>query len=395
MKNLINKINIFLFTVIVFFLTRQFPLNKYSYIMNISLIILVIFNIFSNFKNKSWKNNDLILLSLFLFLVFHFIYTFIFTDNLFLNQLRFFFIIFSLIFSFKINFLPYQAIKIFLFFILLQAITIIFLEFYLFLVADKSTVSVFRSLVNENEWGDIYSNGYFLHVQIKGNALLPFAFMLVSHKKYHNNFKNVFKLILITSIIFSGNFAFLIAILIFSIIDFFTSIPNQNILYKKVKYFFILFIILIIPLIKFISYKINTKFDSESIYERQDQTRILLNDLSTNPFNFFLGSGLGNTINYSSSSRDYRNSIFYEIQPLYFLNQMGFIFFSLYLILHVFYSRYILKDKTLFLIYFCYLIYSSTNPYIFDTNQFIVIIILITFQNFINKNELSRTNIKL
>ena len=131
--------------------------------------------------------------------------------------------------------------------------------------------------------------------------------------------------------------------------------------------------------------KIESKMEGNSISERYEQATLLINSLSKNELTFFFGNGLGYSLDIVTQTRDYRGAIYFEIQPLYFLSQMGVIFFAIFLLFSFFLAFINYRNKQLFLIFCCYWFYASINPYILDTNNFIVIIIL----NILNHKEIN------
>ena len=96
---------------------------------------------------------------------------------------------------------------------------------------------------------------------------------------------------------------------------------------------------------------------------------------------FLLGKGLGNNVKIKTFFRDYTDNTYFELQVIYFFNQLGLvnslIFFCFLLYLSI--NKIFYKD--LLFIYFCYIIYAVTNPYILDTTQIVVILILISISN--------------
>jgi hypothetical protein len=105
-----------------------------------------------------------------------------------------------------------------------------------------------------------------------------------------------------------------------------------------------------------------------------------MDDLSENNTYLLLGRGIGHTIEKITPSRDYRGNIYFELQTFYVLNQLGLFGFIMFLFYNV-YMSIRLYSKWLILIYVSYIIYAFTNPYIFDTNHIVVILLLNTLQN--------------
>ena len=377
-----KSILIFLFIVILFILTRQVPFSNLSPIMNISLIVLVIFSLLFANGNKLNYKIQYITLYLLSVLVLHTFYSFLFSNSSIYNLFRFFTILFSLILAFHINNLPRKFLNIFFTLYAIQSFIVILSELIMLFIVDDFLAGQIRTFVIEKGWGDVYSNGQFFHIQIKGNALLPFAFMLLFIEQVKIKFKGPLKLLFLSATIFSGNFAFLIALTIFLIINIFINLKNNNDLYRKLVLFSMIIVFLSPFLYRYVINKIDLKNEGNSILERTEQTKYLLQNLTQNPSTFLLGTGLGSTLNIISPTRDYRGATYFEIQPLYFLSQMGIIFFGMFVFYNFLVAYLNFKNKKLLLIFFIYWIYASINPYIFDTNHFIVIIILNTIQNY-------------
>jgi len=87
-----------------------------------------------------------------------------------------------------------------------------------------------------------------------------------------------------------------------------------------------------------------------------------------------------NTINKITKYRDYTKSTYYELQIIYLLNQLGILIFILFLLTNIFISIYTIKKRILLYTYICYILYSLFNPYFLDTNNIIVIIILLSIK---------------
>jgi hypothetical protein len=127
-------------------------------------------------------------------------------------------------------------------------------------------------------------------------------------------------------------------------------------------------------------------YKDNSLGTISDQANVLLADLEKT--SVILGSVLGNTINITTAYRDYSNQIYYEIQAVYLFNQLGILNFAVFIFLHILFAINFISQKKLLLIYFFYVVYAVTNPYIFDTNHVIVIMILVTLNRLKNENRL-------
>ena len=389
------KINLlsFFYLLIIILLTRQVPLQEYSVIMNISTSILVILYLYFSIDYLKLNLENKFIIIFFFLLLFHFFYSIFFTKAEFLNSLRFLLIISTIILAYKIKIQSIIITKYFLFFIIIQAIFIIILELLLIIFNDITFYNFIRQTATSNGWGDIYTlNNIYYNIQVKGNALLPVAFMIT----FLNNLKikRIFliRYIILIAVFFSGNFAYLIAITIYLVIMNIYRITTFRHLYKWFVYSLLLITLLAYPIYSYIENKISEKKE-DSIHERYQQADLLLYELQKTPLTFLLGLGQGATLEKTTSTRDYRGLTYFELQPIYFLYQLGIVFFLLFIFLYFFLSFIYFKNKIILSIYLCYIIYSSTNPYIFDTNNFIVIILLNSLQ--LNYTKLNKSQTTL
>jgi hypothetical protein len=113
-----------------------------------------------------------------------------------------------------------------------------------------------------------------------------------------------------------------------------------------------------------------------SLSTRWDQSAVLMDNLTEGVVYTIFGRGLGNTVDVVTPARDYRGDYYFELQTLYILNQIGIFGFLIFIIynLRIIFVNY--KKSYLVFLYFCYIIYSVTNPYIFDSVNVAVIFIL-------------------
>jgi hypothetical protein len=378
-----------IFFVIVFFLTRQVPFNNYSIFMNVGVMLLTIIsfvgiNAESDVKVSPFTRNFTYLMILILGM--HLIYSVAMTDNEKGNVFRFFTIIITLILCYHIKSIPSSYIKVFFGLMIFQAILLIIFECYFLLFLNPVQAQALRFFSLESGWGDIYSTGLFYKIQVKGNALLPVTYMLTFVKAYPLKKQRLYQIILLGGIVIAGNFAFLISICVFHLIYYFSTVRNNKQLYQRIFYLVILLAIAIIPAFNFVQKTLETKKD-ESLFLRQEQIKYLSEDLLSTPFTAIIGNGLGKTLEIVTPVRDYRGSVYFEIQPLYFLDQLGILFFTLFMAYN-FYMAFINYTRSpLLLIYFSYWCYAISNPYILDTNQFVLVLILNGFQKIINEKE--------
>jgi O-antigen polymerase len=370
----------FLFAGVIFFLTRQVPLNAYSTLGNVFLIGLLLVSFF-------WKNRDIDTSSktaikmIFVWSIFLLAYAVLIRENSINLVFRFYIIILCLLLSHWVHLPLIATKKIFFFFILLQCFVLIAIEAIMNIFFSINSYLPVRFLFMEQGWGDVYTyDGFFYRVQIKGNALIPFAFFLTFLKDYTFKYKRILQIILLVSSVIAGNFAFLIAIFIFFVFWYLFNDLHKRKLGNKIIIFSFVFALSISSIIEYTEEILERK-SGYSLGTRSDQVDVLITDTQKYISTFFWGNGLGNNVKVKTFFRDYTDNVYFEIQVMYFFNQLGvintliFISFLLYLaIKKIFY-------KDLLFIYLCYVIYAVTNPYILDTTQIAVILILISISN--------------
>lgn len=364
-----------LFTICSFIITRQVPFMAFSPLMNICVVLIVLLG----FLNHIYAIKDLkkILLLVIIPLGFNVVYSNIIQSNDFGYSMRFFFILVFLAFAYFIK-VEVWAIRAFIIFNVIQSYVLLGIYIFLALIIGFSNYLPIRFFFLEMGWGDVYSYGGILYkIQIKGNALILFTYMIaLEYKLFRFNTFILFSLLL--GIFISGNFAFLVIAAFYSFYKFvdWKRFKNVN------SYLFFVAIIGVVVLIaapyilQYISNTLAIK-EEDSLGTRADQINILLTNWKDSWLSIFMGSGLGNTIEKVTAFRDYRGLIYYELQSLYFFNQLGLIFSFSYFIynLIVIFQNWIYNYKII-IIYILYLIYAFTNPYLLDTNHFLVIIIL-------------------
>ncbi|MFD3408626.1 hypothetical protein SKC37_08150 [Aquirufa sp. HETE-83D] len=385
MNNWLYRLMNLFFFGLVFILTRQIPFSSFSLLMNISLVgVFLSYFCLYKIRVAALSLLDEFLVFFIFILILHLGYSVLLQSNKLEYSVRFFIIILSILLAYYLNKIPIRSLYYFVAIVLLQALFVIFVEIICLFFDNGENVAILQSIVKFYEWGSIYSNGTFYHIQIKGNALLPFTYMVVTIVWVN---KRLLRIIFLISTIFAGNFAFLISIFFFHTLLFLLNLKKNYKSYLKIFVVFLLLIVLSSTIIGFVIEKINSKLD-DSIFERFEQKKYLLDHLTNNPFSILFGNGLGTTLNVQSYTRDYRDSIYFEIQPLYFLDQMGVILFSFFILLNIGFVYRNYKNYSLLVIYVSYILYSFSNPYILDTNHIVVIMVL----NIIQYNYLSKCN---
>ena len=379
---IIKRVDIllFLFAGVVLFLTRQFPLSAYSTLGNIFLIGLLFVSFF--WKNKTIDTSSKKTMKLiFIWSVFLLTYATLIRENSINLVFRFYIIILCLLLSHWVH-LPLIATKrIFFFFILLQCFVLIVIEAIMNLFFSINNYLPFRFFFMEQGWGDVYTyDGFFYRVQIKGNALIPFAFFLTFLKDYTFKYRRTLQIILLISSIIAGNFAYLIGIFIFIIFWYLFNDLRKRKFRNRIIIFSFVFALSIGSIMECTQDVLDRK-SGYSLGTRSDQVDVLIRDVQKDISTFLLGKGLGNNVTIKTSFRDYTDNLYFEIQAMYFFNQLGLINSLIFISFLLFLAIKKIFYKDLLFIYFCYIIYGVTNPYILDTTQTTVILILISISN--------------
>ncbi|EIY3780682.1 O146 family O-antigen polymerase [Escherichia coli] len=373
----------------IFFLFRQYPLLKYSSIMNVSCLLFLIFVTF--FIKRGVFSSGIFLFSL-MFLSVHGLYS-LYSGNDPVLISRFYIILILIIVSYYAAIKSISYINIFIFLAVTQAFVIIGLEAFMFLNFRFSDYSAIRNYFIDNQFGDIYTyNGFFYHIQIKGNALLLFSYMIsfYLYNKTNNKLYLLSSMFLALAVLFCGNLAFYITFLIHAFIFLFLrKARTYNQLLLKVFIFLITFGV-------FISYSgmeylvkaYELKFQGanfSSMGTRFDQFNVLIDDLFENVLTALVGQGLGNIINVQTAVRNYSDYIYYELQAVYFLNQLGVLLFLLFVIINVILTLKFIKPIELRIVYMLYILYALVNPYMLDTNHVVVVFILVSLSSIFSK----------
>lgn len=385
-----NDIQIVLLFLSMLFLTRQFPfaklgrLSSYILVISFTVSIRLMFNNFSKLEKK-YKS----LTIFYVLLITGLLIKSLLNTNISLGySIHTYITCLLLIISF---FYPKdkRIFKMFVFVMLLHALFMIGLELFLIVKNSPEFDSIFRNYILINGFGDIYTrNGIYYRIIIKGNELLPVAYLVMY--KYKSKKANIIKGIFILSILISGNLAYFIAIGLFLILnDLFIDKKYSS---KIIKFFNIknqkkiIAIGTVLLVLGFIGYK-PVKFKVENIIElksqysipaRFDQIGVLIDDMNSGK-DYILGKGLGSTVTAVTRYRDYTGNRYFEMQWMYFFYQMGAIAFGILIILSIILSIKYMRNKLTILIYLTYIIYGITNPYTFNLTHIIVIILLTTY----------------
>lgn len=368
----LQKVSVFCFFLICFILTRQVPFSILSPLSNVATIMLLLIQFP---KDKYYLFFTLILIGLGG-------YSLALGNNI-PTIIRFIIILWSICSAYYIK-LPIKVLKIIMYLSFIQCLIVIGVEFFMIFFSNDYLYRIIRNYIILIGWGDIYTlNGFFYKIQIKGNAILPFIYMLsFYHPIFPHKFNKIYKIIFFISIICSGQFAFIIALSLFHLYTLFKS-PHNTKKFLYILYSFILILsILFIPIYNYVKDTLEMKSEESSAI-RIEQVKLLLSDLNENPFTLCLGKGLGNTIAVQTPFRDYTDNIYFELQIIYILNQIGLLFFIFYILYNIYLTIKKIKYRELIFIYLFYIIYAITNPYILDTHHIVVILVLCSISNYL------------
>lgn len=359
--------------------------------INYECVLSVISHIVTFFIKRGVFSSGIFLFSL-IFLSVHGLYS-LYSGNDPVLISRFYIILILIIVSYYAAIKSISYINIFIFLAVTQAFVIIGLEAFMFLNFRFSDYSAIRNYFIDNQFGDIYTyNGFFYHIQIKGNALLLFSYMIsfYLYNKTNNKLYLLSSMFLALAVLFCGNLAFYITFLIHAFIFLFLrKARTYNQLLLKVFIFLITFGV-------FISYSgmeylvkaYELKFQGanfSSMGTRFDQFNVLIDDLFENVLTALVGQGLGNIINVQTAVRNYSDYIYYELQAVYFLNQLGVLLFLLFVIINVILTLKFIKPIELRIVYMLYILYALVNPYMLDTNHVVVVFILVSLSSIFSK----------
>ncbi len=380
-----------MFFFVVFILTRQVPFKGISSLMNLAL--LGFFGLQAKFILQNTDRNRLFFLLLFVGWGFVMLGYSSVAGNTVGNSMRFLIILILIQAAFFVKPNP-RYIHILIGFLVLQSLFLISMHLVLNLFFNMSSYLFVRLFFQAQGWGDLYTyNGLFYNIQILGNALLPFG-VFVSVVFYSGIKRILLTLVLFVGMLVAGNFAFVLGVLAFVAILFFVTKSFNT---RKFLVFAMLGIfmgaLVAKPAMNYLQNTISKKSE-DSNPTRIDQSVVLWNDLSENPVSLIFGKGLGNTLKVKTKWRDYTDNIYFELQSLYFLNQMGFLNFFIFLISNVLCVVLFFRVTLVKVIYVAYIIYAFFNPYFLDTSHIVVIITLISLNQELERRKLQQIQAK-
>lgn len=357
----------FLFFILFFVVTRQVPFSDYSLIANVAVLFLV-------FGMTSYSRLNIVSLSFVSLWLCILVQYSLFLGNEVSLILHFMLAILLLITSNFVENVPRAILKIFFILISIQSIFLIIMEIVLNIFYTQSSYLVLREYFSDRGWGDLYTyNGYFYRVQVKGNALIPIAFYLtfIKEVKEYIKYIKVHRVLAFIGICIAGNFAFWISTALF--------IVGYSLFFGKNKT--IKSAVIIGTIILMSSYLINYIFEvllrkGDSLGTRGDQYNVLISGLTNDIPSFIFGNGLGSTLSVRTSFRDYTGDIYFELQGVYYIFQLGVLNAIIFFGLMYYFALKKIYYKDLLFVYVVYMSYAISNPYFLDTNHIVLIIVL-------------------
>ena len=367
-----------LILLVFLILSWQFLLSQFSLFSNVFLLLSFIL-IYNNGNYEQKRNIIVILWIVFLFSSYSLI-----MQNAPSLIMRFALIVIFVLsaYSLNVNCINSRMLLKGVFILsLISCLCVIIFEFLLLFYFGDVEKKIIRNEVINANMGDIYPSGGLYKIQVRGLPIIPFLYMYsYVGDLFPVKYNNLFRFIFLSAIVFAGNFAYIIGLLLFHGLLFFHGMKQRKNFYKRIALLFFLIISLSAPFISYVTDVYESKKDMSNAI-RIEQTTLLLDDLNSDVVSLFMGRGLGNTIDISTHFRDYKDNVYFELQVIYILNQLGIIPFLLFLIANFYFVYKYLPDVKIKIVYLGYVSYAVTNPYIMDTTQIIVIILLLIAQN--------------
>lgn len=374
--------------LVVFLVSRHFPLGDRSLIMNAMLLLFFLLSLGQISKFIVADKPVLLLIAL---LSMHALYSITLGNDVSV-VFRFYSVLLLVILAYYAHIKSKYFWSLVVWIYLLHAFIIIGIAITLAIIFGSEGSAIVRNYFSAQGHGDVYTFGnLFYRVQIKGNALLPVMFMLCFHLWYCTRTKwyAFCCLVFFVGTVFAGNFAFLIALTFFLVTYYLLNI-------RTIKQFKAYILSVVLGLVAFILIGVNYVISTlekksgaanSSLGLRQEQVELLLQDLNTSTVELLFGRGLGNMLHYKSMFRNYTDAIYYEVQAAYILNQTGLILFSLFSFLCTLLAFKKFGQNVFILIFLSYVMYAITNPYIFDTYHVLVVVLISSVASMFRNNQ--------
>jgi len=213
--------------------------------------------------------------------------------------------------------------------------------------------------------GMSYSDGYWLHIMNGNGTPMLVLFMLRAVRKQKLDLLNA---VLFVGIFIAGNFAYLLGLFCFLIYFLGISLVKKKEWYIYITLFFLVILTIGMAVSPYVLHIIELKALGSNP-KRVDQAKVLLTT-----GNVFSGNGFGASIDVKTGW-DYTGDIYFELQTLYIINQIGVIGYCLFMFctIYIFYKR----NGRMLPIYVIYLIFTFWNPYCFDSSHMVTAALLI------------------
>lgn len=374
----------------MFFLTRQLVFPHASTLALVSIITSFIAAVIPLYKNFSHfeKKEKILFIGYYIFMTLILVYSLFIVKNKPYYAIHTYATCVLLIMAY-IYPKNKKIVDIFIWVMVIHALVLIFIEIYMILNYTPEFASRVRNYIIGNGFGDIYTrNGIYFRAILRGNELLLIPYMILWRDKTVR--ARIKRIILLLGIIVSGNMAYFISLAIFYLLNIILIDKNYKVIKIMLVACSVIFIIFNKPIISKVHYTFQLKME-KSFPTRIDQVNVLIDDMES-VTDVILGKGMGNTLNAVTKYRNYTGDRYFELQSIYFYNQLGLIGFSIFVFLHLFLTYKFIKNRFSLIIYFCYLTYAVTNPYIFNLTHLIIILVLTSMDNSLNNKD---TYIKL
>lgn len=362
----------FLWFCVILILFGQSILQDYSIVSNIALLII---SIRQTFKLKLKEQSYLVAFLIWIALLFFYS---ILRGNEISLAFRFCLVILFVLYSYLWKVDSQFFFKCITWISGILVLCLIGLEIFMFTLSFDEYQAFRDGVINLNKMGDVFWYGIYYKLELLGTPLIVFVYMLsYVISIFPSRFEKILRIFYLTGVILAGNFAYQLALVVFHLIFYvYNTIRNKHNRLRRLVFLLIISLSLGGALFIYISNELKAKSDF-STATRKDFVEVLYNDMSEDCISLLFGTGMGHTINVKTSYRDYRGNTYFEIQSMYIFNQLGLINFTMLILLNILLAFWFIKDKRLMMIYGIYVLYASTNPYIWDTNHIVVIVSLL------------------
>jgi hypothetical protein len=290
------------------------------------------------------------------------------------NVLRFSVITFGTLLAFHVRQRP-VAVPLALLPLTAQALLLVAISAWLAYAQDPALADSVRAFVLETTWGDIYSfDGLYFRVQIIGNALIPFLFIVSLWRYRYGRVYRFMTIISLLGVVAAGNLTYYmaagLAVLIrcrgFILHHQWTKLATAAALVFSILFGW-----------NAVNELVDRKFEGSdsSMGVRFDQIDAATRLWGESPLTLVVGTGLGSAFP-DGRERNYSEFQYIELQSLYLLVQLGVLGMLVYAVsLWLTTRRLLTADGQC--IFWLYVLSGCTNPTILDTNQIVATLVLV------------------